>query len=326
MLTAAARKINELLPRGSRARKWAVGVALALPLAAAVGSEVYRRRQGFADLRRSTVLITGASSGIGESVASLLASHVGVHKLILVARRADQLSAVAKRINDAAGRTIAFAYAADASDGVAVDALFARLKVDGHERIDVCINCAGAGRYVELWKTPRAEVLSMLDAPLVSAAYFSRAVIPQMLARNSGTIVNVQSPASRTPFPGSTMYSTARWALRGLTESLRADLHGTRLRVLEVILGETSSAYFAANPGSSERIPAVSCIFPRITPAQAASGVLEGILGGYSGRTTAVYPCALAVALAFYDRYPGLMQWMVNVTGWSAKSQITAAA
>jgi short-subunit dehydrogenase len=189
-----------------------------------------KSQQRLAQLKESVVVITGASSGIGAALARSLALEVGCKKVILLARSAKPLTEALARINAAAGRHVAYAYTVDGGDGVAVDSVVARILAE-HGEVNCLVNCAGAGRYVELWSMPRQEIMTALDAPFLSATYFTRAILPGMLSRNAGTVIMVQSPASRTPFPGSTMYSAARFALRGLTASLQADLHGTNVVV-----------------------------------------------------------------------------------------------
>lgn len=78
--------------------------------------------------------------------------------------------------------------------------------------------------------------------PAPSAAFWSRAFCRRMVARGSGAIVNVQSPASLQPFSGATAYCTGRWALRGLSEALACDTFGTGVIVQEVVCGEVTNS------------------------------------------------------------------------------------
>lgn len=113
--------------------------------------------------------------------------------------------------------------------------------------------------------TIRADTLLCVPAPALAAAFASRAFThpaTTMAALPRAMIVNIQSPAGIAAFGGATGYVMARWALHGLSEALRADYHQTGLRVVEVILGETQSNYFEANPGSHERIPRLGRLIP----------------------------------------------------------------
>src|SRR5262249_1000379 len=96
---------------------------------------------------------------------------------------------------------------------------------------------------------PRAKA----RPPYHLAPWLTRAFLPAMRARNSGHIVNISSVGSRFVWPGATAYIAARWAIRGLTQALRADLHGCRVGVTLYESAEIESPYWARNPGSLER-------------------------------------------------------------------------
>jgi short-subunit dehydrogenase len=313
-------RLQEVLASPKGRRLFALGAGAAAVVGAAAVHTWLGRRQRLAALRKSTVLITGASQGIGAELARQLA-RLGA-TVLLLARSADALEALAAEINAAAGRRVAFAYAVDCASITAVDEVAARI-TEAHGCPDVVVNNAGAGRWLALWETVPSDVAAALDAPLLAAANVSRAFLPAMLARRSGTILMVQSPASRTPFPGSTMYSVSRWGLRGLAAALRADVHGTPLRVQEAILAETTSSYFVNNPGSAQRIPSISGLLGRLTPATAAAGVVDTLV---SGRDEVSTPLLLAATTEAYEWAPRLVQAIVNATGWSVEAEGSGGA
>lgn len=96
---------------------------------------------------------------------------------------------------------------------------------------DILINCAGAGTWRFLHESSVNDLKLNLAAPFMAAMWVTRAFVPAMVARGSGCIVNVQSPAAYCAFGGATGYIAGRWALRGLSEATRADLHGTGVHV-----------------------------------------------------------------------------------------------
>lgn len=145
----------------------------------------------------------------------------------------------------------------------------------------------------------------MITLPYLAAFRLCRAFMPGMLSRRSGMILNVNSPASLMPWSGSTGYAASRWALRGLSEALRADLHGTGLRVCEVVLGETSSNYFEANPRSHERLPSLAKLLPVLTPEKAAKHIVKAVR---QNRKTLTAPFILSVNLFFLWLMPGLIK------------------
>lgn len=268
-------------------------------------------------LRNAVVVLTGASQGIGRSTAELLAQRYPQCTLILLARSATHLAELCGRINATTGRTTAHAIPCDCGDAGAVAQAAQQIHA-AYGAPHIVINCAGAGRWTALWEEPASAVLEALAAPTLAAAYVTREFLPGMLQANAGQVIMVQSPASRTPFPGSTMYSTARWALRGLAASLRADLHGTRVRVKECVLGETRSNYFVANSGAAERLPWINAVFPTLSTVDAAECVHASIL---SDADVYCSPTLLALALAVMRWLPAggdVLQALVNATGWRA--------
>lgn len=220
------------------------------------------------NLSGAFALITGASSGIGAALARELAA-CGA-RVALVARSAPALHALAADLHG-------HAYPADLSDPAQVEALAGRVLTQ-HGAPDLIINSAGAGRWLYTEETSPAEAQAQMNAPYFAAFYTTRAFLPAMLARRSGWVVNINSPAARFPWPGATGYTAARWALQGFTEALRLDLRGTGLRVLSVACGKVATPYFTTNPGTLERAPWLAeKLIPTLTPAAVARATVHGL-------------------------------------------------
>jgi short-subunit dehydrogenase len=164
----------------------------------------------------------------------------------------------------------------DLSDAHAVDAAMQRVLAETGVPA-VIVNNAGAGRWLNPEDTPSEEVVSMMAAPYFAAFFVTRAVLPGMLARGSGRIVNVTSPVSFIAWPGATAYAAARWAMRGFHEALTADLAGTGVGVTLATFGKVSSDYFTTNAGSEERVPKISRLVPTLTPEEAADALVAGV-------------------------------------------------
>ena len=254
------------------------------------------------------VVVSGASSGIGAAASELLARE-GAH-VVMLARTESKLREVGKRIEAAGGK--ADYIAVDLADPDAAMAAGQQL-IEEFGVPDVLVNNAGAGRWLAVDETDPAEAVEMMGAPYFAAFFLTRAVLPAMLARNSGLIVNLNSPASRVTWPGATGYVAARWALRGFNEGLAGDLRGTGVRVSEYIPGEVTSDYWSNNPGTKERIPRIARMFPSLTPEQAAKGLSRAIR---SERRLVVRPWSLLVMVWLNSLMPRLVRALMNGTGW----------
>ena len=120
----------------------------------------------------------------------------------------------------------------------------------------------------------------------------------------------VNSPVSLLPSSGAAGYAASRWALRGFSEALRADLAGTSIKVTEVMLGETDSNYFEANPGSRERLPKISKLLPVLSPDEAAHHVVKACL---KGKTRHTAPFMLKITRILVEVFPTIMAKVVQM-------------
>jgi short-subunit dehydrogenase len=134
-----------------------------------------------------------------------------------------------------------------------------------------------------------------------------------MLRRNTGHVVNVSSVGSRFVWPGATAYLAARWAVRGLTEALRADLASTGLRVTLYESGVVRSPYWEHNPGSRERVPKMGNLVPELTPEAAARAIVRGI-----ERESKLVVVPFMMRLTYWQHavFPGVVQWLMTRTGY----------
>lgn len=179
------------------------------------------------DLKNLTVLVTGASAGIGEATA-LRFSEEG-SRVIIVARRADRLKELAARMP---GET--WQLPLNVRDRDAVGKAIASLPKEWSE-IDILVNNAGLSR--GLWKLHEGEIdgwEDMIDTNVKGLLYMSRAVIPGMVERGSGHVVNIGSIAGHEVYPGGNVYCATKHAVDALTKGMRLDLVDTPLRVTAV--------------------------------------------------------------------------------------------
>lgn len=258
-------------------------------------------------VRGKRVVVTGASSGIGAATARALAGEGA--SVALVARSGDALEEVAREIRARDGA--ASTYVCDVADLDAVAGVCASI-IDDFGRVDVLVNNAGVGRWIAIDETDPHEALAMTMVPYVGAFAMTHHLVKPMLARGSGLVVNVTSPAAFMPFPGSAAYSVARAAMRHFTKAVNADLRGTGVRAILVTAGEVDSAYWEHNPGARERVPRISRLFPTMSTAQAADVVVRAI-----GRERdVVAPALLAAVVGLHEVLPWPVEALVASTGW----------
>jgi short-subunit dehydrogenase len=224
----------------------------------------------------SLVLVTGASSGIGAAAARRFGASGA--RVLLLARNKERLADVASAIRREGGT--ATPYPTDLSDADATAELCARIEREAGTP-DILINNAGAGRWLSVIETAAEEVLAMIAVPYLAAFNITRAFLPKMIARRSGAIACVTSPASYVVWPNACGYTAARHALAGFTESLRAEVRGMGLTVTLIVLGIVESPYWEHNPGSRKRAPVMnSMIAPPLSPEQAAEAIFAGVERG----------------------------------------------
>jgi short-subunit dehydrogenase len=174
----------------------------------------------------AVVVITGASSGIGEATARELAAQG--HKLVLAARRADRLEALAGELT---GRCEVLTVQADMGVAEQVEAL-ARQTVERFGAIDVWINNAGLGPQKPWLQADPADLKQVVDVNLTAPILAARAVVPYMKAQGRGHFINVASVAGHIGTWG--VYSATKFGLRGFSEALRRELmpYGIKVSVV----------------------------------------------------------------------------------------------
>jgi 3-hydroxy acid dehydrogenase/malonic semialdehyde reductase len=186
------------------------------------------------------VLITGASAGFGASIARALSAEG--HRIIAAGRRADRLQALAQEI----GPETVLPLVLDVTDRAGVAAAIAGLPAAWRE-IDVLVNNAG----LALGLAPAQQAKlddweTMIDTNIKGVTYVTHAVLPGMVARDRGHIVNMGSVAGTWPYPGGNVYGATKAFVRNFSLNLRTDLLGTKVRVTNVEPGLVSGTEFSA--------------------------------------------------------------------------------
>jgi short-subunit dehydrogenase len=185
-------------------------------------------------MRKIRVAITGASSGIGRAIALEFASRG--FDLLLTARDEEALEQVAAECRKHGAEASVFA--ADLADAASVDALAMALP-----GIDILVNNAGFGVKGDFLKTPLDNELKMLDVQLVALLKLTKAVLPDMVGKGSGRILNIASVYSYSPVPKQSVYSASKAFILSFSSALNEEIKGKGVSVTVVLPGITQTEF-----------------------------------------------------------------------------------
>ena len=184
------------------------------------------------------VLITGASSGFGEEMARVFVRNG--HRVIAAARRAERLSTLKNELGEAL-----YPLTLDVTQSETISTALASLP-PAWQTIDVLINNAGLALGTEpAWQCALSEWETMIATNVRGLATMTRAVLPGMIARNNGLIINLGSIAGETPYPGGNVYGATKAFVEQFTRNLRADLAGTAVRATNLAPGLCGGTEFS---------------------------------------------------------------------------------
>lgn len=224
------------------------------------------------NLSGKLVVVSGASSGIGAAVAEQLGAKGA--RVVLLARRLEKLEAVAAKVTAAGGEP--HVLPVDLSDMEATKAVGAAILEIGVP--DVVINNAGAGEWKYVDETDFDEAVGMMALPYFASFWLTRALIEPMMARGSGLVLMVNSPAWIMGWSGATGYACARAAQHRFAENLREDVRSKGIVVSHVTLGEVATEYFQTQASSHDRLPSIGrTLFGVLTSDKAAGIVVSAI-------------------------------------------------
>lgn len=188
----------------------------------------------------SCALVTGASSGLGEEFALQIAPRVG--KLVLVARREPLLQQLADRIREKFPQVAVAVFAVDLSSQAEREQLVAALVEKGLSP-DLLVNNAGLGDYGEFASADWKKLQAMLHVNIEALTHLSHALVPEMIRRGGGAIVNVSSLASVLPIPDFAVYAATKAYVTSFSEALRIELKEHHIPVLAVCPGPVRTEF-----------------------------------------------------------------------------------
>ncbi|WP_437613109.1 bifunctional NADP-dependent 3-hydroxy acid dehydrogenase/3-hydroxypropionate dehydrogenase YdfG [Erwinia sp. V71] len=198
------------------------------------------------------IFVTGATAGFGQSITRRFIAHG--HKVIATGRRLERLQALKEELGDNL-----YPLQLDVRNRAAIDNAVASLPAEWRE-IDVLVNNAGLALGIEpAHKASIEDWEDMIDTNNKGLVYMTRALLPAMVERDVGHIINLGSIAGSYPYPGGNVYGATKAFVRQFSLNLRTDLHGTALRVTDIEPGlvggtEFSNVRFKGDDGKADKV------------------------------------------------------------------------
>ena len=255
-------------------------------------------------LQGKVVLITGASSGFGEDAARLFAKE-GC-KVVLSARRLERLQTLAADIQDQGGE--ALAVPVDVTEWPEIE-LMVQTVLDLYRKIDILFNNAGFGalNWFEKFK-PERDIETMIRVNLIGTMLVTRAVLPHMLARREGHIINMASVAGLIAAPTITTYSAGKYGVRAFSDALRREVSPFGIQVSGIYPGPAKTEFGEKLERTRSRETIRKIRYPHLTSEYVASQVVDV---AKRPRRTLVIPWWFGIITTFDTLFPVIVDWIL---------------
>jgi len=255
------------------------------------------------DMAGKVVVVTGASSGIGEATAREF-GRAGAN-VVLAARRLDRLEALAREIEGLGSGAAALPVAADLSRLEDITALVTQAQ-ERFGRIDVLFNNAGFGRLDWLENLdPAKDIAAQLNVNVLGVIQTTRQVLPLMIAQRGGHVINMASVAGLVGTPTYTIYAACKFAVRGFSEALRREVAPWGIRVSVIYPGGVATE-FGSHAGIKRKTKATTPAWMRLTAEDVGRAVV-GLVRRPRAGLIITWPFRFSVLLN--NLLPGLVDW-----------------
>ena len=227
------------------------------------------------ELKGKTALVTGASSGIGREIARVLARE-DMARLVLVARRKERLDDLAAELTTEYPGLHVMVRPVDLADRDATSGLLDQLEVEGVE-IDVLINNAGLAAYGPFVESPWEKTLQTIEVNVVAPTALLQRLLPRMVKRGAGAVLNVGSSAGSFPSPSLGVYASSKAYINMLNEVLVAELSGTGVVVTALLPGPVETEFRDVSGADRPApLPRAFWVAAKDVAEQAVSGLKAG--------------------------------------------------
>jgi NADP-dependent 3-hydroxy acid dehydrogenase YdfG len=248
-------------------------------------------------IKGKVVFVTGASSGIGAATAMECARHGA--KVLLCARRLEKLQAMEGALRDAGAEDV-YSFALDVRDRAAVKAAYEALPEDW-KAVDVLVNNAGLSRgLVKMYVDDIDNWDEMIDTNVKGLLYVTRSVVPGMVERGHGHVVNLGSIAGQAAYPNGGVYCATKAAERFITDGLRIDLNGTPVRVTTIDPGMVETEFSEVRfRGDKERAAKTYANIDPLTAEDIADAIVYAVTRPSHVTIQSILLCPTAQASAY---------------------------
>lgn len=256
------------------------------------------------DLRNKVVLITGASSGFGEDAARLFAAE-GC-KVVLAARRLDRLQSLAVDIQNTGGEALAIPVDVNVPAEIGV---MVQTALDLYGKIDILFNNAGYGS-MDWFENlePERHIDTLIRVNLIGTMLVTHAVIPHMLKRRKGHIINMSSVAGLIAAPLISNYSASKYGVRAFTDSLRREVAPFGIKVTGIYPGPAKTEFGQKLRNTRSRATVKRLKYPRLSSEYVAKRVVD--IAKRPVRSL-VIPWWFRVITTFDTLFPVIVDWIL---------------
>ena len=257
-------------------------------------------------IEKKVIIITGASSGIGEAAARLFA--LEGYRVVLAARRMERLEALAGDIRAMGGEAMAVQTDVGSLESIQT---MVQTVIDAYGQIDVLFNNAGFGRTKWLEELdPVRDVAAQINVNVLGVIQTTRAALPHMIQRGSGHVINMASMAAFVASPTYSVYAASKFAVRGFTDALRREVGVCGIRVSGIYPGVVATE-FGEKTGVDRK---TNITTPRLLLLSAEEVAEAAFKLTRRPRRTVILPWVMRI-LFWVDRlFPGLSDWIIERT------------